>query len=128
MGDYVLLGKTENVRRCAISIRDNQVVQSSAALQRFVKFAPTSSAPILTYTNDEPRLTGFATVLASLSGNPLSPERYATLKAAIKEAPFAATETTLTSAGIDRKTHSAFGQFSTLMSLLEPDQNAGPTH
>jgi hypothetical protein len=35
-------------------------------------------------------------------------------------ANFASTETRLSAAGIERKTHSAFGQFSTLLGLLQP--------
>jgi hypothetical protein len=52
---------------------------------------------------------------------PLSQEESEKLKTVIKNSSFSATETNLASNGIERKTRSAFGQFSTLLSLLQQD-------
>jgi hypothetical protein len=119
--DYVLVGKTENVKRCVVAIRNKQTLASETNRQRFIHFAPNSSATILTYTNDEPRLNSALSVLSLLKGKQPPPEKAASLTTVIKETSFAATETTLTAMGIERKTRSALGQFSTLLSLLEPD-------
>ena len=124
--NYVLVGKSENVRRCILAIRNNQIVSPGTKLQRIVHFAPNSSAAVVTYTNDESRMSSFMSVLSSAQGTPLSAEKGESLKAAIRETSFAATETTLSSIGIERKTRSAFGQFSTLLSLLQ-SEHAAPT-
>jgi len=126
VGNYVLVGKSENVRRCILAIRTNQIVSPVTKLQRVIHFAPNSSAAITTYTNDESRISSFMSVLSLAQSTPLSPERGESLKTAVRETSFAATETNLSSIGIERRTRSAFGQFSTLLSLLEPD-HAAPT-
>ncbi len=123
MENYVLLGKTENVRRCMLAIRNNETVSAETKLRHFTHFAPNSLAPILTFTNDEPRLTSVISVLSSLKGTQLSGEKTTALKTAVSETGFSATETTLTPTGIERKTRSALGQFSTLISLLSPNRS-----
>jgi hypothetical protein len=120
--NYVLLGKTENVRRCLLAIRNNETVTVAEKLRHFTRFAPNSPAPILTFASDEPRLTSVISVLSTLKGTQLSGEKTMALNAAVKETGYSATETTLTPNGIERKTHSALGQFSTLLSLLGPNR------
>jgi hypothetical protein len=124
VNDYVLIGKTENVKRCVIAIRNNQTLVAGTKLQRFIHFAPSSTATIVTFTNDEPRLNSVVSVLSALKGRTPTTEKAEALRAAIKNASFAATETTLTAMGIQRTTRSALGQFSTLLSLLESDHSA----
>ena len=124
--NYVIVGKSENVQRCILAIRNKQIVSPVTKLQRVVHFAPNSSAAIITYTNDEARISSFVSVLSSAQSTPLSPQKGESLKTALGETSFAATETNLSSIGIERRTRSAFGQFSTLLSLLEPDR-AAPT-
>jgi hypothetical protein len=53
----------------------------------------------------------------TLQGRQLSQDELAQLQNTVR-ANFASTETRLSAAGIERKTHSAFGQFSTFLSLL----------
>jgi hypothetical protein len=124
VNDYVLVGKTENVKRCVVAIRNNQTLVAGTKLQRFIHFAPSSTATIVTFTNDEPRLNSVISVLSALKGRTATTEKAEALRAAIKNASFAATETTLTAMGIQRTTRSALGQFSTLLSLLESDHSA----
>jgi hypothetical protein len=119
--DYLVLGKTENVQACLNAIRRGEVANATASQKQISHFAPQSEAPILTYANDEKRLSSFVSVISSLRTAPLSQQESEALKTVIRNSSFSATETNLASNGIERKTRSAFGQFSTLLSLLQQD-------
>ncbi len=119
---YVLLGKTENMQPCLAALRRSQAIQYDKLKQS----AHDSSAPILTVANDELRLTNFISTLLMLQGRQLSTEEIASLHESLRDYTFSSTETRLSSAGIERKTRSAFGQFSTFTSLLRAD-NSGVT-
>jgi len=123
VNDYVLVGKTENVKRCVVAVRNNQIISAGTKLQRFIHFAPNSTATIVTFTNDEPRLNSVISVLSALKGQAPSPEKAEVLRRVVQDAAFAATETTLSTIGIERRTRSALGQFSTLFSLLESNHS-----
>ncbi len=118
--DYLVLGKTENVQACLLAIRHGEVA-NAASQKQISHFAPQSKAAILTYANDEKRLNSFVSVISMLRPAPLSPDELENLKSVIKNSSFSATETNLATNGIERKTRSAFGQFSTLLSLLQQD-------
>lgn len=115
---YVILGKTENMRPCLAELRQS-VAGAVAEKQRVQDAARESTAAIVTYANDETRLTKFISTLLTLQGRQLSHDEFAQLQGAVR-ANFASTETRLSAGGIERKTHSAFGQFSTFLSLLQP--------
>ncbi|HKE60454.1 MAG TPA: hypothetical protein VKB46_27270 [Pyrinomonadaceae bacterium] len=119
--DYLVLGKTENVQACLNAIRRGEVANATASQKQISHFAPQSNAPILTYANDEKRLSSFVSVVSLLRPAPLSQAESEKLKNVIKNSSFSATETNLAANGIERKTRSAFGQFSTLLSLLQQD-------
>jgi len=115
---YVLLGRTENMQPCLAALR------SSAAMNDKVKKAMgESSAAIVTYANDELRLRNFILTMLMLQGRRLNAEELANLNKSVREYTFSSTETRLGSDGIERKTHSAFGQFSTFVSLLRPESS-----
>ncbi|HEY2962185.1 MAG TPA: hypothetical protein VGJ37_07200 [Pyrinomonadaceae bacterium] len=120
---YVILGKTENVRPCLVALRNSQaaVTEEKKNLQ---DAARDSTAAIVTYANDEARLTNFISTLLMLQGRHLSGDELASLQSHLRRSSFAETETRLGTAGIERKTYSAFGQFSTFISLLQPDNSA----
>ena len=82
--------------------------------------AAESSAPIVTYANDEARLNNFILTLAGLQGRRLSDAELAQLQNILQRHGYASTETRLSASGIERTTRSAFGQFGTFVSLL-PD-------
>jgi hypothetical protein len=119
--DYLVLGKTESVQACLSAIRRGEVANAAASQQHISHFAPQSKAAILTYANDEKRLSSFVSVISQLRTAPLSPAESEALRTVIKNSSFSATETNLGQTGIERKTRSAFGQFSTLLSLLQQD-------
>jgi hypothetical protein len=118
---YVLLGKTENMKSGLVALRESQPSREQNELKQS---AHDSSAPIVTYTNDEARLNNFITTLLTLQGRRLSADETANLQNAFRGSGFSATETRLNSFGIERTTRSAFGQFGTLVSLLQPDSSA----
>lgn len=113
---YVLLGKTENMRAGLSALQ-----QKVADVKDLQHSAEESSAPIVTYANDEARLNNFILTLLKLQGRQLSSEEVANLQNTLRRAGLSSTETRLNAFGIERTTHSAFGQFSTFISLLQPD-------
>ena len=114
---YVLLGRTENMQSCLAALRRSHAIQDNKLKQS----AQNSSAPILTVANDELRLTNFISTLLMLQGRQLSAEEMARLHDSLRDYTFSSTETRLSSAGIERKTRSAFGQFSTFTTMLRSD-------
>jgi hypothetical protein len=114
---YVLLGRTENMQPCLVALR------RSAAMNRdkIMKATQESSAAILTYANDELRLRDFILTLLMLQGRRLTAEELARLHEMLRDYTVSSTETRLGADGIERKTRSAFGQFSTFVSLLRPE-------
>jgi hypothetical protein len=118
---YVLLGKTENMRACLVELRKSQAAVTEEK-KKVQDSARESTAAIVTYANDEARLTNFISTLLMIQGRRLSSDELTQLGNKLAGSTFAETETRLSAAGVERKTRSAFGQFSTFMSLLRPDQ------
>jgi hypothetical protein len=120
---YVILGKTENMRASLAELRKGQaaVTEDKKSVQ---DSARESTAAIVTYSNDEARLTNFISTLLLLQGRRLTSEEFERLQNTVGRSGFAASETRLGQAGIERRTRSAFGQFSTFTSLLQPDGGA----
>jgi hypothetical protein len=113
---YVLLGQSENMRAGLLALQ-----QKTADVKELRHSAQESSAPIVTYANDEARLNNFILTLLKLQGRRLSSDEVAKLQDTLRRAGLSSTETRLNAFGIERTTHSAFGQFSTFMSLVQPD-------
>ena len=119
---YVLIGKTENMTPALTALRSDA---SLADRRSDVKeSANESSATIVTYANDEMRVSNFMNALLTLQGRQLTGEERTGLQDILKRSGFAATETRLYANGIERTTRSAFGQFGTFVSLLQSDNTA----
>ncbi|HKR15690.1 MAG TPA: hypothetical protein VJT15_26730, partial [Pyrinomonadaceae bacterium] len=114
---YVLLGRTENMQSCLVALRRSAAMNSD----KIRKATQESSAAILTYANDELRLRNFILTLLKFQGRRLTAEELARLHETLGDYTFSSTETRLGEDGIERKTRSAFGQFSTFVSLLRPE-------
>lgn len=119
---FTILGKTENVRPLLFELR-NSPGAATEEKKTVQDAARESTAAIVTYSNDEARLTNFISTLLLLQGRQLSNDESAKLQNTFGRSSFAATETRLSGAGIERKTRSAFGQFSTFIALLQPDRS-----
>ena len=113
---YVLLGKSENMTPSLVALRNSQA-------RADLKGSQESSAPIVTYANDEARLNNFILTLLRLQGRSLSTDELANLQNTFRRSGLSSTETRLNAFGIERTTHSAFGQFSTFVSTLQPDSS-----
>jgi hypothetical protein len=121
---YVILGKTENVRPCLVDLR---VSQASGEKKSVQDAARESTAAIVSYANDEARLTGFISTLLLLQGRSLSSGELTRLQEMLSS-NYATTETRLSAAGIERKTQSAFGQFGTFAALLQATSQDSVAH
>ena len=116
---YVLLGNTESMRSSLVALRQNV----AAARQDLQQSTQQSTATIVTYANDEVRVNNFVATLLKLQGKKLSDQELADLQNTLRRSGFSSTETRLNAFGIERTTRSAFGQFSTIVSLLQPDSS-----
>lgn len=117
---FVLLGRTENMEPCLAALRRSEAINAGNKIKQA---SQESSAAILTYANDEMRLRSFISTLLMLQGRRLSAEELARLQNSVRDYSFSSTETRLDSSGIERKTHSAFGQFSTFVSMVGADSS-----
>ena len=116
---YVLLGKSENMRSGLVALR-----KSRSDEKELRQSALESSAPIVTFSNDEARVNNFIATLLKIQGRQLSQDEVAGLQNTVRGASFSSTETRLNAHGIERTTRSAFGQFGTFVSLLQSDTSA----
>jgi hypothetical protein len=114
LNDYFVVGSPANVRLFLEASKNGSTVGAGTSPNVVTRFVPDSSAGIVTYSNDSERVRNFFAGIAALQGGsrtnsaPIPNERL----------PFATTETGLHDEGIERRTQSAFGLFSTLISLL----------
>lgn len=119
---FVLIGKTENMTPALTALRSNASVGDR---RKDVKeSASESSATIVSYANDEIRLSNFMNALLKLQGRQLTGEERDGLKDILRRSGFSSTETRLYANGIERTTRSAFGQFGTFVSLIQSDSAA----
>ena len=119
VNDYVLLGKTENVRASLVAIRKGVDADPKKYHSYLSQASNESEGVIVTFTNDEERVNNFLATLVQLQGRKLSPQELENLRNVVRTSGVAATDTRLNAFGIERRTRSAFGQFSTLTSLLQ---------
>jgi hypothetical protein len=78
-------------------------------------------ASVVTYTRETDRVTEFVKAISRASGGTIAAREATELSRKIEQLPYSATETTLGNQGLERKTRSSFGQFSTLVPLLFPE-------
>jgi hypothetical protein len=119
VNDYVLLGKTENVRSSLVAIRKGVDADPKKYHSYLSQASNESEGVIVTFTNDEERVNNFLATLVQLQGRKLSTQELENLRNVVRTSGVAATDTRLNAFGIERRTRSAFGQFSTLTSLLQ---------
>jgi hypothetical protein len=119
VNDYVLLGKTENVRSSLVAIRKGVDADPKKYHSYLSQASNESEGVIVTFTNDEERVNNFLATLVQLQGRKLSAQELENLRNEVRTSGVAATDTRLNAFGIERRTRSAFGQFSTLTSLLQ---------
>jgi len=119
---YLILGSPEDVSRCLDAKSNGQPVAAASRRNTFALLSVPDSASVLTYANDSERIKSFFATIASLRTAPLAEAQKARLEDVVRDMPFAATETMLNHEGVERKTHSAFGQFSSFVALLQRER------
>ncbi|MEP6636318.1 MAG: hypothetical protein ABJB97_06295 [Acidobacteriota bacterium] len=121
---YVVIGPERDVQRLSqMLFRPNTV--PSDQLNQLYHFVPfTSSANVVTYANDAERIRNFILAIGRAQRQAGATTESSELDRAVESLPFAGTETVLTDRGLDRRTKSAFGQFSTLLPLLFPEHRS----
>jgi hypothetical protein len=126
INEYVVVGHPLDVRRCADNAIPNVAVNEDK-LRQMTFFVPLStSANIVTYTNDADRVRKFISAVVALGGaKALNP---ADVEQMVSSLPYSATETTLGERGLERTTRSPLGQFSTFLPLLVPEQPSPMTN
>jgi hypothetical protein len=116
---YVVIGKADSVDSW-FSARGSPGGKSD----RPAWFQPSENAVTITYASDSARVASFVSALYQLQGKPLAEDQKGAVSNATKSSSFAITESRVTNDGIERTTHSPFGQISTLMSLLQSDASS----
>lgn len=113
---YVLIGSPDDVQRCVQS----PAKTSKATPAKLGHFGLNpATANIVTYANDSQRVANFISALARAQGRSSQANEATGLRNDI-QLPYSVTTTSLSELGLDRRTQSAFGQFSALVPLLFP--------
>jgi hypothetical protein len=112
--DYFVIGPPDDVRFCLDSRERGRTI---AAENRLTTFAPDGSSSIVTYTSEKERVRSFLSAITTFQGGSVP----ASLLGEDSKLRYATTETSLADQGIERRTRSNLGQFSTLLALLQRD-------
>jgi hypothetical protein len=117
VGGWLIVGRTENVLAHQKAIREGHLSQTDKLASPFSSAG--KSAAVVTVAKDKERVSSFVRVLFLMENYQLTTEKSELLKKTIGDSHFSFTQTSLTDSGLERKTRSAFGQFSTLTSVLD---------
>jgi hypothetical protein len=123
IGQYLILGKEENVRLCLEARMTNQTLASSAIFQKSTQTASNSPAVAVTFTDDRASARSFIKAMASPKAGVEHTLTEAKLEEALGNLRFAASETRLVEGGFERRTRSSFGQFGLLISQFSTSGN-----
>jgi len=115
---FFMLGSPEDLRRC-LSMHPGSSFSAEATSRNT---AVQESANVVSYAQDGERIRGLLTTMARVRGSNPSVANSADVERMIEQLPYAVTETKLEQQGLVRRTRSPLGQFSSLVSLLSPDQ------
>lgn len=119
---HLLMGSEANVRLCLDSRAQGQTLGTAAAFQQSLRLASNSpgTASAITFTDDDASARSFTTAIASQAAARARPFNQEETERALKQLPFTVSETNLIEGGFEKTTHSAFGQFGTLVSQFSP--------
>jgi hypothetical protein len=112
---YFVIGDPDDVRGLLEARNSKRTMQDDNRLRSLTAFTPETSASIVTYANDNERVRNFLATVSALKGGSAKPPDSLSNSRVL----FATTETGLDDEGLERRTRSAFGQFSTLVGLLK---------
>jgi hypothetical protein len=117
--DLVVMGPPADVRSYTEVAIVNAATNSDKDQSKITFFVPlSSSASIVTYTDDSDRTASFISSVLAARGSPSLALGY--IESMVADLPYSATETTLGDRGFERVTKSPLGQFATLLPLVIP--------
>jgi hypothetical protein len=120
--DLLAMGSPSDVRRYTEDARVNTTTKNEDYQRKMTSFVPlSSSAGIVTYTDDSDRIASFISAVLAAKGK-RSPA-LGPIESMVADLPYSATETTLGDRGFERVTKSPLGQFSTLLPLIIPEKS-----
>lgn len=123
LDDFLVIGKTENIKIYLAQIRNQEMV-TPEQLQNLNRSSRSQSAVAITYTNERATLTGLISAVSAIYGKSLSPKELEEVERALGNFNIATTESSLAPYGIERRSRSAFGLFGSLISLGQPDNSS----
>lgn len=122
VGDYLIIGGAEEVRRCLQARVASQTLNSINAFQQASRSANSSDgANVITYTNDYDSARRFISFISRQNGARNSAPNAAALQRSLSTLPYARSETRLVEGGFEKNTRSSFGQFGALIVQLATD-------
>jgi hypothetical protein len=120
INDFIVLGAAADVRRYAANRHANTELNGERFKQITFFASSSTSANIVTYTNDSDRVRSFVFAMIAVRGTPVVTS--GPIEEAIARLPYSVTETTLSDQGIERITRSSLGQVSAVLPLLVPEE------
>jgi hypothetical protein len=117
--DLVVMGPPPEVRSYTEDAILNATTKNDQDQRRITFFVPlSSSASIVTYTDDSDRTASFISAVLAAKGS--QSQVVGPIESMVADLPYSATETTLGDRGFERITKSPLGQFATLLPLVIP--------
>ena len=124
VADRLIMGETEDVRRCLTARTKGQRLADTNAFKRAARGpSPTVSAGITTFTDDSESTRAFISFFAR-QRRAVNDE---SLDRALAAQGYTMSETRLIEGGFERRTLSSFGQFGTLIAQFTPNVVAEST-
>ena len=120
---YLIIGRDQNVRQCLEARTSKETLALSDVFVRTTRHAPTTSANVVTLTDDHAPARVFMTRMAAQKGISEGPMRDNELEVALGRLRFAMSETQFVKGGFERRSRSSFGQFGALASQFAPANN-----
>ncbi|HYY96458.1 MAG TPA: hypothetical protein VE713_18275 [Pyrinomonadaceae bacterium] len=120
VGDYLLLGSEEDVRRCVGAHVEGRTLKGAeafkAAAQNFFDGPPLA----LTLTDDRDSVRSTLSYFTRRVGNQNAQTNQAALEEALARRAYSVSETRLTDGGFEKKTRSPFGLFGEVVTRFAP--------
>lgn len=125
VGDYLIIGGTEEVRRCLQERAASRTLGTAGAFQQAARSAKANETTnVVTYTNDYDPARRFISFISRQSGARNASPNAAALQRSLSALPYAHSETRLVEGGFEKITRSSFGQFGALVVQLAADVEA----
>ncbi|HEY1402570.1 MAG TPA: hypothetical protein VGB05_00440, partial [Pyrinomonadaceae bacterium] len=125
VGDYLIIGGAEEVRRCLQERAASRTLGTAAAFQQAARSIPANDASnVATYTNDYDPARRFISFISRQNGARNAVANAAALQRSLSALPYALSETRLVEGGFEKTTRSSFGQFGGLVVQLAADVEA----